>query len=241
MTADGAAAKPRRAARRGITAVVASDGVVADWCRRAAASLGRPPARAERERLLAGLGQAPARAARFLLGQVLVRRRGTRVSAARIVEVEAYLGQADPAAHAFRGRTARTAPLWGAPGTLYVYFVYGMHHCLNLSADREGVPGCVLVRAAERIDRRRRRLGDPRSCRGPGRLCRTLGVNTRLSGRRLFAPGSSLWLRAGWPPAKIGVSRRIGIRHAARRRLRFFDAASAAVSGRRPRRTRGRQ
>lgn len=87
--------------------------------------------------------------ARRLLGCVLVRRLGGRSVCVRLVETEAYLGAEDPAAHAFAGRTPRTEPLWGPPGTLYVYLVYGMHHCLNLAADREGLPGCVLVRAAE--------------------------------------------------------------------------------------------
>jgi DNA-3-methyladenine glycosylase len=110
------------------------------------------PARgAERLRLRAGLAQPPVQAARFLLGQILIRRgrRGRPSLAARIVETEAYLGADDPAAHSFRGPTPRTRPLWGPPGTVYVYFIYGMHHCLNVTVDREGAPGCVLIRAAE--------------------------------------------------------------------------------------------
>lgn len=145
----------------------------------------------------------------------------------RIVETEAYLGEGDPAAHAFRGRTARTEPLWGPPGTLYVYFIYGMHHCLNLAVDREGQPGCVLVRAAEPVDG----SGLPAlSCRGPGRLCRTLALGLRESGRHVFAPDAPLVLREGTPPARVGVSARIGITRAAERPLRFFDADSPAVS-----------
>ncbi|HET8647425.1 MAG TPA: DNA-3-methyladenine glycosylase, partial [Vicinamibacteria bacterium] len=108
-----------------------------------------PPPAAEARRLARGLAQAPPAAARFLLGQVLVRRIGRRVLAARIVETEAYLGADDPAAHAYRGRTPRTEPLFGPPGTIYVYLIYGLHHCLNLSVQRAGQPGCVLIRAAE--------------------------------------------------------------------------------------------
>ena len=184
-----------------------------------------PPEPAEEARLLELLGQPPAVAARLLLGTLLVRRRGRRVLAARIVETEAYLGTGDAAAHSFRGRTPRNAPLWGPAGTVYVYFVYGIHHCLNLAVESEGRPGCVLIRAAEPV------AGlEEGACRGPGRLCRALDVDVRLSGRHLFEPRTSLWLREGGPPDKVGVSGRVGIRHATEEPLRFFDAGSAAVS-----------
>jgi DNA-3-methyladenine glycosylase len=193
------------------------------------------PGPAERRRLLAILARPPAEAAPLLLGHVLVRRVGRRVVAARLVEVEAYLGESDPAAHAYRGRTPRTEPLFGAPGTLYVYLVYGMHHCLNLAVDRPGRPGCVLVRAAELLGAG----GRPEAARGPGRLCRALGLTTRDSGANLFAPDARLTLREGEAPVRIGRSRRIGLRAGAARVLRFFDADSAAVSG--PRRRRARR
>ena len=189
------------------------------------------PGAAETRRLLRVLSRPAVEAAPRLLGQVLVRRLGKRVVAARIVETEAYLGSEDPAAHAFRGPTRRTEPLWGPPGTVYVYFVYGMHYCLNLAVDREGAPECVLIRAAEP-------LGDdldPLACRGPGRLCRALGLDTRASGSHLFAPGTSLYLREGRPPRRIGCSPRVGIRLAAEEPLRYFDADSPAVSVLRPR------
>jgi DNA-3-methyladenine glycosylase len=110
---------------------------------------------------------------------------------------------------------------------VYVYFVYGMHHCLNFAVDDEGVPGGVLVRAAEPE-------GDgleDGACRGPGRLCRALGLDTSHSGHHLFEPGALLTLRDGLPPRAIAVSPRIGIRVAADRPLRFFDADSPSVSG----------
>ena len=177
------------------------------------------------------LGRPPAQAARALIGCVLVCRRDGRTLRARIVETEAYLGEGDPAAHASAGRTARTQPLWGEPGTLYVYFIYGVHHCLNLAVDRAGRPGCVLVRAAEPL------AGsglEPFACRGPGRLCRALGIDRRLSGRHLFEDDATLTLREGPPPRRIGVGPRVGLSKAAERPLRFYDADSAAVSAMRP-------
>jgi DNA-3-methyladenine glycosylase len=185
------------------------------------------PGPAEKRRLLARLELPPPEAARALLGQVLVRR-GRHPRAARIVEAEAYLGFEDPAAHAYRGRTPRTEPLFGPPGTIYVYFIYGMHHCLNLAVDRLGVPGCVLIRAVEPLGDHPADVG-----RGPGKLCRFLGLDTRDSGGHLFAPDARLTLREGPAPPRIEVTTRIGIRHAADRPLRFFDAESASVSARR--------
>jgi DNA-3-methyladenine glycosylase len=186
-----------------------------------------PPGPSEQRRLSRTLSLPAPEAARALLGHVLVRL-DRRPRAARIVETEAYLGDNDAAAHAFRGRTPRTEPLWGPPGTLYVYFVYGMHHCLNLSVDGAGVPGCVLIRAAELL------VGasiDPQACSGPARLCRRLRLDRRHSGRHLFELSPPLTLREGRVPRRIGVSRRVGIRRAADLPLRFFDADSPALSG----------
>ena len=111
-----------------------------------------PPGPAERRRILARLAGPASEVAPTLLGHVLLRRTGRRVLAARIVEAEAYLPTGDPGAHVFHGRTPRTAPLFGPPGSIYVYVIYGIYHCLNLAVDCEGVPGCVLVRAAELLE-----------------------------------------------------------------------------------------
>ena len=183
----------------------------------------------EQTRLRRLLSRSAADAARALIGCVLVRRHRGRTLEARIVEAEAYLGFDDPAAHVYRGMTPRTEPLFGPPGTLYVYFVYGMHHCLNIAVDAPGTPGCVLIRGAEPLPGSGL---DARSLSGPGRLCRTLRIDTRLSGRHVFEPDAPLTLRAGTPPARITVTRRIGINVAQTRRLRFCDPASPAVSGR---------
>lgn len=188
---------------------------------------GELPGPRERARLRALLAGPTVEAARGLIGCVLVRRRRGQQLAARIVETEAYLGFSDPAAHVFRGRTPRTEPLFGPPGSVYVYFVYGMHHCLNLAADGPGVAGCVLIRAAEPLPASGLATD---ACRGPGRLCRALGIDTRLSGRHLFEPDPPLTLREGRRPSRVAVSTRVGIRRAARRPLRFFDPGSPAVS-----------
>ncbi len=174
-----------------------------------------PPGK-ERAELLEILRRPPEQAAPRLLGQLLLRRVGRRTLAMRIVETEAYLGADDPAAHAFRGRTPRTEPLFGPPGTLYVYLVYGMHHCLNLAVQEPGVPGCVLIRAAEPVN-----SAALEPLRGPGRLCRALSIDTRLSGHSLFEAKAGLTLRCGVPPDRVLVSPRVGIRRAVEHELRF--------------------
>jgi len=189
------------------------------------------PESREQQRLRRLLSQPAPDAARALIGCVLVRRRRGRTLEVRIVEAEAYLGFEDPAAHVYRGPTPRTKPLFGPPGTLYVYFVYGMHHCLNIAVDGPGTPGCVLIRGAEPLPGSGL---DERALSGPGKLCRALGIDTRLSGRHLFEPDAPLTLREGPPPAEVAVTRRIGIGVAQERRLRFCDPGSRSVSGARP-------
>jgi DNA-3-methyladenine glycosylase len=107
-----------------------------------------------------------------------------------------------------------------------------MYYCLNLAAEREGTPGCVLIRAAEPLPGSRLATAE---CRGPGRLCRALEIDLSLSGGNALDPAGALQLREGEPPAQVGVSPRIGIRQAADRPLRFFDEDSAAVSAAPPR------
>src|SRR5580700_465615 len=104
--------------------------------------------------------------ARDLLGTVI--RHGA--ASARIVETEAYLGTDDAAAHSARGPTPRTSVIFGPPGRAYVYLIYGMHYCLNVVAEPEGVAGCVLIRAAEPI------ADVIHASNGPGKLTRALGI-----------------------------------------------------------------
>ncbi len=184
---------------------------------------------------------APDQVARALLGKQILRRYEGETLAARIVETEAYFGSDDPAAHAFAGRTARTEVLFGPPGHAYVYFVYGMHHCLNVSCEPEGQAGCVLIRALEALAgfatmARLRGLppnARPRLlCSGPGRLCQALGI-TRLAhnGLDVTDPASEIvFADDGYRAVDVIVSPRIGIRKAADRPARFHLAASDFVS-----------
>jgi DNA-3-methyladenine glycosylase len=174
-----------------------------------------------------------ARVARDLLGKVLVRQESGVLRRARIVEVEAYLGLRDQASHARRGPTPRAAIMFGPPGHLYVYLVYGMHHCLNLVTERDGVAGAVLVRAAEPLD-----ATDVRALRGPGKLCRGLAIDLRHKGLDLTTAASALFVAdAVVPRPRVARSPRIGVDYAgawAARPLRFFVPGHPSVSGRAP-------
>jgi DNA-3-methyladenine glycosylase len=186
----------------------------------------------------------PRRVARELLGKVLVRN-GTHAGlAARIVEVEAYLGEQDPAAHAAAGRTFRNAVLFGPPGYAYVYFIYGNHYCLNVSCEPEGKAGGVLVRAVEPLSGIEemahargitiRSSGDlVKLTRGPGRLSEAFGITrARDNGCDLTLSSSSLWIgEDGHRIGRILLTPRIGITKAADRPLRYVLAGNPFVSG----------
>lgn len=154
-----------------------------------------------------------------------------------IVEVEAYLGLSDRAAHAWRGITPRTRVLFGPPGHAYVYFIYGMYECLNLVAEPKGDAGCVLIRAVQPlsgINAMQRRRPAARKIEqlasGPGKLTLAFGITRRQNGRDVTR--GSLTVRAsnhGLDP-KIGVGPRIGIKHCADWPLRFFVEGNAYVS-----------
>ena len=166
--------------------------------------------------------------ARALIGMHLVHDDGRTRRAGRIVETEAYLGPRDLAAHSARGRTARTAVMFGPPGRAYVYFIYGFWNCLNVVTGRSGVPHAVLLRALEPLG------GLTARTSGPGLLCRALDIDRRLNGVDLL--GNVLWLEeppAGAPRARIARATRIGVDYAgewAQRPWRFFDRDSPYVS-----------
>jgi DNA-3-methyladenine glycosylase len=190
--------------------------------------------------------RSPRRVARELLGKVLVRQSGGKANlAARIVEVEAYLGENDPASHSAAGNTARTAVLFGPPGYAYVYFIYGNHYCLNVSCERDGKAGGVLFRAVEPLrgieEMARARKIEVRRPRdlirltsGPGRLAEAFGITrARDNGCDLTSPDSGLWIGDdGFRTRNIQTTPRIGISKAVDRPLRYILAGNAFVSGR---------
>jgi DNA-3-methyladenine glycosylase len=166
--------------------------------------------------------------ARDLLGKVI--RHGP--ASARIVETEAYLGTGDAAAHSARGPTPRTRVIFGPPGHAYVYLIYGMHYCLNIVAESEGVAGCVLIRAVEPVHAM---TGVALPSNGPGKLTRALGITLNHYGADLTRGPITLHQPTDQKSFEIGISPRIGITQAAELPLRFFIRGNDFVS-REPRR-----
>jgi DNA-3-methyladenine glycosylase len=171
--------------------------------------------------------------ARGLLGKVLVH----GPVAGRIVEVEAYLGVDDKAAHASRGITERTKVIFGPPGHAYVYFVYGMYECLNIVAEPDGTPGCVLVRALEPLSgiaemrRRRPKARRPEDlASGPGKLTLAMGIAREHYGRDLTRGSLTVRASPDEPPPRIETTPRIGIRECADWPLRFAVRDSRFLS-----------
>jgi DNA-3-methyladenine glycosylase len=156
----------------------------------------------------------------------------------RIVEVEAY-DQEDPASHAHRGRTARNAAMFGAPGQAYVYRSYGIHWCLNLVCREEGVPEAALIRALQPtsgldLQRSRRGVEDLRAlCSGPGKLCQALAITREHDGLALDAPPFELVERLEAPQIVTGP--RIGITRATELSWRYLEAGSPWLSRAAPR------
>ena len=200
----------------------------------------RPDPRLHFEPDALGLREAPrsfyrretTRVARDLIGSYLARRWRGRWYGARIVETEAYLGPGDAAAHSFGGRrTTRVEPMYADGGHLYVFLVYGMHHCANVVTRRAGDAQAVLLRAAE---------GPPGAptplLSGPGKLAAALGITTAASGRDLVGDDDlRLFRRPRGRLPRVGISPRIGVDYAGEAAawpLRFFDLDSAAVSRR---------
>jgi DNA-3-methyladenine glycosylase len=175
--------------------------------------------------------------ARDLLGKVVVHARAAGI----IVETEAYLGGDDLASHSARGITDRTRVIFGLPGHAYVYFIYGMYECLNIVAEPEGKPGCVLIRALEPLaglslmqQRRPAAKSLESLASGPGKLTLALGITRAHNGADLTR--GALVVRAAAEPRRveIEVTPRIGIRQCADWPLRFLIKGNRFVSGRQP-------
>lgn len=158
--------------------------------------------------------------ARDLLGKILVRKTEHGVTRGIIVETEAYLGEKDDAAHSYKGRSERVRIQYGPAGHAYIYMIYGMYHCLNITTGMHGVPEVVLIRALEPVSgielmcARRRTDKRYNLCSGPGKLCKAFDIDASLYGADLCADGG-LYLEFGEIPAKILTSPRIGIEYAA--------------------------
>jgi DNA-3-methyladenine glycosylase len=175
-----------------------------------------------------------------LLGKALVHEAPEGRVAGHIVEVEAYLGPEDLAAHSARGRTARNAVMFGPPGHLYVYFIYGMHHCMNVVCGPDTKPEAVLIRAlaiseGEELARARRGAIVPKArlAAGPGNVARALGVDRSFNGADLLA--GPVRIEDGPMPKQIEARPRIGVAYSgewAARRLRFVVPGDPHLSRR---------
>src|SRR5215475_11339354 len=178
-----------------------------------------------------------------LLGCVLAHESADGLVAAEIVEVEAYRGESDPASHAFRGKTARNAVMFGEAGHAYVYFTYGMHFCVNLVCQAPGHAAAVLLRAgrvvggAELAAKRRgaRAMAERDLARGPARLCQALAIERPQNGADVCDPASPLRVLApagfdGLPTGAISSGPRVGVRLGAEDQWRFWITGEPAVS-----------
>lgn len=167
------------------------------------------------------------RVAQELLGKHLVLRSGDIERIGRIVEVEAYLGTHDLAAHSSKGLTERTRIMFGPPGHAYVYMIYGLYHCMNVVTEPEGHASAVLLRAIEPVKNVTGRT------QGPGLLCRAMRIDRRLNGHDLLSDDFYIAAPAPEPPFAVVKRPRVGVdyaRHWARRLLRFYIKGNPFVS-----------
>jgi DNA-3-methyladenine glycosylase len=177
------------------------------------------------------------RVAPDLLGKDLVRTMGRRRMVGRIVEVEAYRGTDDPASHAFRGLTPRNAPMYGEPGHAYIYFTYGNHYCLNITTQKVGEPGAVLLRAIQPVaglglmKRFRPGVPDMELTSGPGKLTKALCIDKSLNGQDMTVAGPLCVTEPSRPTGyEIWRSTRVGIRVGLDRLWRFYLSGNPYVS-----------
>jgi DNA-3-methyladenine glycosylase len=179
----------------------------------------------------------PVLVARDLLGRILFYRTPDGLLAGRIVETEAYTGRADPASHAYRGPTARNQVMFGPAGVAYVYFSYGMHHCLNVTADASGTAGAVLFRALEPLagEELMRAVGEAgsqaRLLSGPGKIGRGFRLTLADNARDLTRGPLGIAAGSPVPGREVQTTPRIGITRGAASPYRFYVRSSPSVSG----------
>jgi DNA-3-methyladenine glycosylase len=171
-----------------------------------------------------------------LLGKLLVRIRRNSSLVGRIVEVEAYRGSDDPASHAFRGPTPRNKPMFGEPGRAYIYFTYGNHFCLNVTAHVIGIPGAVLIRAIEPVEglrlmrRLRPNVPGPGLTNGPGKLTKALDIDKSLNEIDLTSLGPMFLADSQMGSFEIGRSARIGVNVGRKHLWRFYISGNEYLS-----------
>ncbi|GFN24204.1 MAG: DNA-3-methyladenine glycosylase [Thermoanaerobacteraceae bacterium] len=177
--------------------------------------------------------------AQELLGTYMAHFSPEGLTVGRVVETEAYLGRDDPACHSARGPTERNAVMFGPAGFLYVYLIYGMYYCVNVTTDRAEVPAAVLLRALEPVAgvelmrRRRSTSHDRQLCSGPGRLARAMGIDRNLNGESVVEGAVRFYPPLpGEARPDIVTAPRIGIREAADWPLRFYFKDNPYVSRR---------
>ncbi len=181
------------------------------------------------------------RVAERLLGNLLVRRLSGEILSGKIVEVEAYRGEEDPASHAHGGKTARNLVMFGEAGHAYVYFTYGVHHCLNITTEKKGQAGAILIRAVQpltgiegmRRNRGREELHDLMS--GPGKLTQALRIDRKLNGEDMITSQRLYVTRGTGDRFTVKASIRIGITLGHSFRWRFFIDGNPFVSRTKPR------
>ena len=194
------------------------------------------PARQTNRRISANFFDRPTlRVAQELLGTILIRRINGQTLSARIVETEAYIGEDDPASHAFGGITPRNKLMFGPAGHAYIYFIYGNHHCLNFVTESEGYPAAVLILALQPltgIKRMAKNRGDVRPgnlTNGPGKLCRALRIDKKMNGTSLDSDQLYL-VESNQEKIEVGNSPRIGVSRGKNRKWRFFVINNPFVS-----------
>jgi DNA-3-methyladenine glycosylase len=171
--------------------------------------------------------QQTLKVAQQLLGTFLTRKIGARKIVGKIVETEAYVGFADKASHASRGRTERTAIMFGRPGFVYIYMIYGMYYCLNIVTEREEYPAAVLIRAVEPVTKSRIRPA------GPGKVCQFYKIDKRYNGTDMC--GRTFWIEQKGSTKNISIVRtkRVGVDYAGayrHKRWRFYIKGNEFVS-----------